>query len=41
MKIRWVNVYYPYGEWKDESGEVVAVLMVSERHSMIKTSSSS
>ncbi|HFT8655595.1 TPA: hypothetical protein ACGSTA_001154 [Enterobacter cloacae] len=25
MKIRWVNVYYPLGEWKNESGEVVAV----------------
>lgn len=25
MKIRWVNVYYPLGEWKNELGEVVAV----------------
>lgn len=25
MKIKWVNIYYPYGEWRDESGNVVPV----------------
>lgn len=25
MKIRWVNVYYPFGEWLDEAGQEVTV----------------